>query len=350
MAFRALGSTYPNPPVGAIIVKNGIILSRGWTQRSGSFHAEVHAINQIRNKRILNGATLYSTLEPCYHKGKNPPCVDKIIKYKFSKVVISETDKNPKVNGKSIQKLRDSGVEVVKKKFSNKIKKLNYKFFNTILKKKPFITLKIASSADGRIATKDFKSKWITNYSSRIKGHQLRALNDCILVGRGTVQKDNPSLDCRIRGLEKLSPDIFILDSELNLTKNLNIFSKKDRQIYIFTSQIDQKKQIKAKNVNYIILDKKNGMLNMKSVTQKISELGYINILVEGGSELTTSLLKGNFIDKIYWFRSSKIMGNDGLDAIKDLGISKIKQMKRFKLIANHSYSNDHLSVYSRGQ
>ena len=349
MAYRALGSTYPNPPVGAIIIKNGIILSRGWTQRSGSFHAEMHAINQIRNKRILNGATLYSTLEPCYHKGKNPPCVDKIIKYKFSKVVISETDKNPKVNGKSIQKLRDSGIEVVKKKFSNKIKKLNHKFFNSILKKKPFITLKIASSADGRIATKDFKSKWITNYSSRLKGHQLRALNDCILVGRGTVQKDDPSLDCRIRGLEKLSPDIFILDSELNLTKNLNIFSRKDRQIYIFTSEIDQKKQIKAKNVNYIILDKKNGMLNMKSVTQKISELGYINILVEGGSELTTSLLKGNFIDKIYWFRSSKIMGNDGLDAIKDLGISKIKQMKRFKLIANHSYSNDHLSVYSRG-
>ena len=176
----------------------------------------------------------------------------------------------------------------------------------------------------------------------------MRALNDCILVGRGTVQKDNPSLDCRIRGLEKLSPDIFILDSEMNLPKNLNIFSRKNRQIYIFTSQIDQKKQIKAKNVKYIILDKKNGMLNMKSVTQKISELGYINILVEGGSKLTTSLLKGNFIDKIYWFRSSKIMGNDGLDAIKDLGISSIKQMKRFKLTANQAYSNDHLSVYSR--
>ena len=348
MAFRALGSTFPNPPVGAIIVKNGIILSRGWTQSSGSFHAEIHAINQIRNKRILNGATLYSTLEPCYHKGKNLPCVDKIIKYKFSKVVISEIDKNPKVKGKSIQKLKDSGIEVVKKKFSNEIKDLNYKFFNSILKKTPFITLKIASSADGRIATKDFKSKWITNYNSRVKGHQLRALNDCILVGRGTVQKDNPSLDCRIRGLEKLSPDIFILDSEMNLPKNLNIFSRKNRQIYIFTSQIDQKKQIKAKNVKYIILDKKNGMLNMKSVTQKISELGYINILVEGGSKLTTSLLKGNFIDKIYWFRSSKIMGNDGLDAIKDLGISSIKQMKRFKLTANQAYSNDHLSVYSR--
>ena len=172
MAFRAIGTTHPNPPVGAIIVKNGLILSRGWTHPKGVPHAEIHAINQIKNKRDIQGAHLYCTLEPCSHEGKTSPCVDKIIELKFSKVTISQIDKNPLVNNNSVMKLRTAGIQVVIKNFSDKVKELNNIFFNLLKNNKPFITLKIASTVDGKIATKLYKSKWITNSTSRMIGHK----------------------------------------------------------------------------------------------------------------------------------------------------------------------------------
>ena len=163
MAHRAIGSTYPNPPVGAIIVKDKTIIARGWTQKNGSPHAEVHAINQVRNKKQLEGASIYTTLEPCSHVGKNPPCVDKIIKYKFSKVFISEIDKNALVKGKSIKKLKKRKIKVIVKNFSKQTRYINKVFFNSLNNNQPHITLKIASTADGKIATKSKKRKWITN-------------------------------------------------------------------------------------------------------------------------------------------------------------------------------------------
>jgi diaminohydroxyphosphoribosylaminopyrimidine deaminase/5-amino-6-(5-phosphoribosylamino)uracil reductase len=198
MAYRAVGTTYPNPPVGAIIVKNGIILSRGWTQPKGVPHAEIHAINQIKNKKDIKGAHLYCTLEPCSHEGKTSPCVNKIIDLEFSKVIISQLDKNPLVNSNSIKKLKSAGIKVVIKNFSNQIKHLNNIFFKSLIKNRPFITLKIASTADGKIATKLYESKWITNPVSRMIGHKLRSLNECMIVGTGTITKDNPVLDCRL--------------------------------------------------------------------------------------------------------------------------------------------------------
>ena len=162
MALRAIGTTYPNPPVGAVIVNDGRILSRGWTQPNGVPHAEIHAINQIKNKKDIKGAHLYCTLEPCSHEGKTPPCVDKIIELKFAKVFISQVDKNPLVNNNSVKKLRSAGINVVVKNFGDKVKELNNIFFNSIKNGKPFITLKIASTADGKIATNLYESKWIT--------------------------------------------------------------------------------------------------------------------------------------------------------------------------------------------
>ena len=350
MASRAVGSTYPNPPVGAIIVKDKTIISRGWTQPYGSTHAEMHAIKQVRNKKLLKGATLYCTLEPCYHRGKNPPCVHAIIKYKFAKVVISEIDKNPKVNAKSINLLKKAGIKVSIKSFGKEISQLNRVFFNTLKKNEPFVTLKIASTADAKIATKSFQSKWITNESSRLKGHQLRFLNDCILVGSGTVKKDNPLLDCRVSGLNNFSPDIFILDTNLKLDKDLKIFSLKNRKIYVFYSKNKVCKPINKKNITYLPLKKKNGMLDIHQALKEISKLGYMKILVEGGAKLSSTLLKYNLINELHWFRASKILGGDGLAAISSLGISKVKNMRNFQLISYENYENDQLSVYRRNK
>ena len=348
MALRAVGTTYPNPPVGAIIVKNGYIISKGWTQPKGTPHAEIHAINQVKNKKDLKGAHLYCTLEPCSHKGKTLPCVNRIIELKFSKVIISQVDKNPLVNSNSVKKLRSAGIEVVVKNFSSQLKELNNIFFNSIKKNKLFITLKIASTVDGKIATNSYQSKWITNSTSRMIGHKLRSLNDCMIVTTGTIKKDNPVLDCRLDGLSNRSPDIFILDRKLELKRNLKIFKSKNRKIFVLHSGNIRKKINKFKNIKYIKTREKNEVLDIKDVIKKISLLGYMKILVEGGSKLSASLLNENLVDEIAWFKASKIMGNNGINAISNLNIDDIDHLKKFRLINSKIIDDDQLSVYRK--
>tara|TARA_Y100000816_G_scaffold288158_1_gene272213 strand:+ start:2213 stop:3298 length:1086 start_codon:yes stop_codon:yes gene_type:complete len=348
MAFRAVGSTYPNPPVGAIIVKNGSIISRGWTQPKGIPHAEIHAINQVKNKKDIQGAHLYCSLEPCSHEGKTSPCVNKIINLKFSKVVISQVDKNPLVNYNSVKKLRSAGIKVVIKNFSEQLKELNNVFFNSLIDNKPFITLKIASTADGKIATNLYESKWITNSNSRMIGHKLRSLNECMLVGTGTIRKDNPILDCRLDGLRDRSPAIFILDRKLDVKLNSKIFSNKNREVYIFYSDKLKKRILKFKKIKYIKIKEINNKLDIKSVIKKISNLGYTRILVEGGAKLSASLLKENLIDEIFWFRASNIMGNNGINAISNLNIDHIGRLKKFELINTKIIDDDQLSIYKK--
>ena len=349
MAQRAIGSTYPNPPVGAIIVKDKTIIARGWTQKNGSPHAEVHAINQVRNKKQLEGASIYTTLEPCSHIGKNPPCVDKIIKYKFSKVFISEIDKNALVKGKSIKKLRKRKIKVVVKNFGNQTKHINKVFFNSLNKNLPYLTLKIASTADGKIATKSKRSKWITNSVSRQHGHMLRAQNDCMLVGKGTVIEDNPSLDCRLSGLESLSPDLFVLDSGLNIPSNYKIYAKHSRNVFVFYADGKKPLNLNNKNIKHIKVSQKGSVLPLKDILYKITNLGYMRILVEGGSHLSGSLIKNNYVDEIQWFRASKIIGKGGVDAVSDMGISNLKSIKKYVLLESKNYGNDILTIYRKG-
>ncbi len=348
MALRAVGTTYPNPPVGAIIVKNNSIISRGWTQPGGVPHAEIHAINNIKNKKDLEGAHLYCTLEPCSHRGKTFPCVNKIIEFKFSKVTISQVDKNLLVNNNSVKKLRAAGISVVIKNFGKKTKELNNIFFNSIKNNKPYITLKIASTVDGKIATNSYESKWITNSNSRMIGHKLRSLNECMIVGTGTIISDDPLLNCRINGLRNRSPDIFILDRKLKLEKNLKIFRDKNRKVYVLHSDIKKKKIHKLKHINYIKIREVNNALDIKDIIKKISNLGYMRILVEGGANLSASLLNENLIDQIIWFRASKILGGNGIDAISNLNIEKIENLKKFKLTNTKIVNDDQLSVYKR--
>ena len=348
MAFRAVGTTYPNPPVGAIIVKDDTIISRGWTQPSGVPHAEIHAINQIKNKRDIQGAQLYCTLEPCSHKGKTGPCVNKIIELKFSKVIISQVDKNPLINSSSVKKLKLAGIKVVVKNFGDRVKELNNIFFNSIIYNKPRITLKIASTADGKIATSLYDSKWITNSTSRMVGHKLRSLNECMIVGTGTIIKDNPSLDCRLDGLNNNSPDLFILDRKLKLKKNLKIFSNKTRNTYVFYSDNTKKKVFDTKNIKYIKIKEVNSMLDIKAIIKNISKLGYTRILVEGGAKLAASLVNNDMIDEIAWFRASKIMGSNGINAISNLNIDRINHLKKFQIISTRTFDDDHLTHYRR--
>lgn len=348
MAFRAKGTTAPNPNVGAIIVKDGKIISRGWTGKNGRPHAEFNAIKRIKNKKKLNGATLYCTLEPCSHKGKTGPCADLILKHGFKNVFISSIDKNKVVDGKGIQKLKQNNVNV---KFlrNKKINLFNNIFFNSINKKKPFLTLKIASTIDSKIATSNFESKWITSKASRLIGHSLRFRNDCLLTTSQTVLKDNPLLDCRLDGLESYSPDIFILDRELKIDLTKKVFRKKNRKIFIlhniFSTKI-KSQRYKKKKIELISVSQNNGFLDIKEVLKKITDYGYQSILVEGGGKISASLLSNNLVDKIYWFKASKFIGQEGISAIEKLGIHNMKSIKKFNLSKVIKLEDDTLNIF----
>ena len=350
MAFRAKGTTAPNPNVGAVFVKNNEIISRGWTGKDGLPHAEFDAIQRIKNKKKFNGSTLYCTLEPCSHKGKTGPCTDLILKYGIKKVFISSLDKNKIINGKGIQKL---------KRFNVKVKILQHKkanldnniFFNTINNKRPFLTLKIASTLDSKIALSSFESKWITSKPSRLIGHKLRLRNDCLLTTSQTVIKDNPIFDCRLDGLAKYSPDIFILDRELKIDLSSKIFKNKFRKIYIFYSIKLTKKQLSKysqKNIKLIYVSQKNQLLNIEEIIYKIADNGYQSVLTEGGGKIATSLLSRNLIDKIYWFKASKFIGQEGISAIEKLGIKRMHSIKNFKLSKVMKLGDDTLNVFAK--
>ncbi len=348
MAFRAKGTTAPNPNVGAIIVKDGKIISRGWTGKNGRPHAEFNAIKRIKNKKKLNGAALYCTLEPCSHKGNTGPCADLILKHGLKNVFISSIDKNKVVDGKGIQKLKQNNVNV---KFirNKKINLINNIFFNSINKKKPFLTLKIASTIDSKIATSNFESKWITSKASRLIGHSLRFRNDCLLTTSQTVLKDNPLLDCRLEGLESYSPDILILDRELKVDLTNKIFKKKNRKIFILHNIIPTKiksLRYKKKKIELISVSQNNGSLDIKEVLKKITDYGYQSILVEGGGKISASLLSHNLVDKIYWFKASKFIGQEGISAIDKLGIHDMKSIKKFNLSKIIKLEDDTLNIF----
>lgn len=302
LAKKNLGITAPNPVVGCVIVKNNQIISSGITAKNGRPHAETIAIEKVLDKKNLQDAELYVTLEPCSHFGETPPCVDQIIKYGFKKVVIATSDIDERVNGNGIKKLREASIDVICGVLEKEAREINRGFFKAKKYGLPFVTLKLATSLDGKIATKNFDSKWITSERSRNFAHLLRAKNDAILVGANTVRQDNPSLDCRLLGLEDFSPKKIIISNTNNFSSDLKIFSN-------------------AKNLPLIF----GG--DPKNILHKICSSGINSVLIEGGQNIATQFLQSHLVDEIVWVRNKKIIGNDGIAAIGELGVFKISDV-----------------------
>lgn len=299
LSKRNIGITGPNPSVAAIITLNNKIISTGITGFGGSPHAEINAMNKISDKTILKDCNIYVTLEPCSHFGKNPPCVDEIIKHNFKRVIISISDPNPLVNSQAISKLKLANIETTVRILENKALEINKRFFKSITKNIPYITLKLATSLDGKIACFNGESKWITNSKSRKYAHYLRSQNDTILVGNETLRKDNPSLDCRVEGLEGYSPKVIILSNNY---------------------QVDHSYKIQ----DPIVLSTKDKTL--KENLQDLSKKGINSILVEGGSKTATAFLKEGLVDEIVIFRSNKIIGGDGISMLSELEIDDVSR------------------------
>ena len=313
LALKAKGRTSPNPLVGALIVKNGQVIGKGFHKQAGEPHAEVLALDEAG--RAAKGAILYVTLEPCTHFGRTPPCVDRIIKSGIKEVIVGMVDPNPLNNGKGINLLRQNKINVEVGFLEEHLREINAPFIKYIVKRMPFVTVKIAESLDGRIATRNGDSKWITSDRSRAFAHRFRSDFDAIMVGINTVLRDNPKLDA---WFSKRHPVKIIVDSQLSTPAQANIFSNKAKVIIVTLptkpGQETENRNELAKKATILEVKEKSGQINLKDMLKKLAQLKITNILVEGGGTLNGSLFDERLVDKAMFFISPKIIG--GKDAI----------------------------------
>ncbi len=339
LAERYKGYTHPNPAVGAVLVKDGRIIGEGAHKKAGDLHAERIAI--LNAKEDIEGSTLFVTLEPCCHYGKTPPCTEAIIDGRIKKVFVATLDPNPLVSGKGIEILKNQGIDVEVGLLEEKAKILNEDFFVFIQKKRPFIHLKFAQTLDGKIATYSGSSKWITGEDSRKYSHLLRKEAGAVMVGVGTALKDNPSLTVRHIEVEK-QPKRILVDKFLETPVEFNIFNGEAETILITSNKADKEKLKKLEekeNVKIFVLPLENDRFNIRDILNLLKEEGIIQILVEGGKGLITSFIREGIFDKLSVFIAPKIVGEDGISSIGNLGIEtinmaiqlKIKNVKQFE-------------------
>lgn len=332
LAKKGAGFTNPNPMVGAVIVKDGKIIGQGYHKKYGGPHAEVNAFADADERgENTKGATIYVTLEPCFHYGKTPPCVDLVLKKEVSRVVIGTLDPNPLVAGQSVTKMEKAGIAVVSGVLKEECLKLNEIFFQYVTTKKPFIFLKSALSLDGKIATVTGESQWISCEESRREVHELRGVYASIMVGIGTVLADNPSLTCRLEG--KKSPIRIIVDSSLQTPLDANVLKNQDiaKTIIATTSKSkadkEKKKQIEAMGVEVLVVDEKDGHVDLDKLQQAISERKIDSVLLEGGADLAFGAIKAGIVDKVRYYiapmmlggqQSKAALGGEGFEHLSD--------------------------------
>ncbi|EJP6471090.1 bifunctional diaminohydroxyphosphoribosylaminopyrimidine deaminase/5-amino-6-(5-phosphoribosylamino)uracil reductase RibD [Clostridium sporogenes] len=349
LAEKGIGKVNPNPKVGAIVVKDNKIIGKGYHKYFGGPHAEVYALKEAGEK--AKGATIYVTLEPCSHYGKTPPCAEAIVKAGISKAVISMKDPNPLVEGNGLDILKRNGIEVVTGIMEKESKELNEVFIKYITKKEPFVILKTASTLDGKIATKKGESKWITGEQSRYRVQEIRNDLSGIMVGIGTIIKDNPLLTTRIEGGR--SPKAIIVDSHLRIPLESKILKTIDeRTIYVFTTKkhnnISKKNMLEKLGVKVLeFQENEEGKVPLKEVIQYLGENGMDSILLEGGSTLNFSALKEGIIDKVMCFIAPKIMG--GKDSKNMIGGNGVENLKDIFMLKNLKFEQVEQDILIEG-
>ena len=328
--LRNVGFTSKNPCVGCVIVKNNELCGFGTTSPGGRPHAEENALKFAGEKS--KGAVLYVTLEPCAHYERFIPCMEKIVQASLKRVVIGCLDPDKRTNGKAVKYLLENNISVSVGCEEEKAMELIQGFTKRLNFKRPYIKSKIASSLDSKISLSNGKSKWITGKNTRKFIHLYRLRSDGILTGVNTVNQDNPTLNCRVKGLKKYSPHIFILDSKLNINIQSKILNRKN--ITIFTTIFLNKKKekiLKHKGINlFLVRHDKNNQVLLKDVIKKLYEQNINNLFIEAGSDINSSFLQENLVDEIILCRSGRVFGNDGRSIINNLNIKEIKDGKKF--------------------
>ena len=345
LAKKNIGNTGVNPSVACLIEKDNCVLTIGTTGNSGRPHAEYNAIKNT--KKNLKGSTAYVTLEPCSHEEETPSCARILAEAGVAKVVSPLADPNPIVNGKGFEMLKNYGVTVqIDDYYKREAYKIIEGFAKRITTGKPYVTLKLAMSLDGKIALSSGESKWISGVASRRHTHLLRYRSDAIMVGSNTVLQDNPSLNIREKFFFQKQPIRILLDSSSGLDAEGNIFQTMKTQKTIIFSQYERSAKLvswEKAGAKVIKVNKGANGLDINSILKKIGSLGISNLLVEGGSALSGSLIEGNFVDRIITFYCGKVFGHSGISAISKLDSNRtsINDFPNFFIEETTKYDND---------
>jgi diaminohydroxyphosphoribosylaminopyrimidine deaminase/5-amino-6-(5-phosphoribosylamino)uracil reductase len=346
---RGLGRTWPNPAVGAVVVKDGVILGRGWTQPGGRPHAETEALK--RAGKAAQGATLYVTLEPCSHQGKTPPCVDAIIRVGIARVVAAMEDPNPEVAGQGYARLRERGIVIDTGLGAEEAARTHAGHVRRMRESRPQVLLKLAVSADGKAGLPGRKPAAITGETARTRVHQMRAETDAILVGIGTVLSDDPHLTCRLPGMIERSPVRVVLDAKLRTPLATSIVgTARETPTWLFTTPAASAMAgdiLKAKGVEVFRVEGKNGRLELAAVLQTLGGRGITRLMVEGGPTVAAAFTAADLVDEAALFRSPNALG-DGIDALEGLSLDALTESPKLKWVASEEIGGDTLDLYER--
>jgi diaminohydroxyphosphoribosylaminopyrimidine deaminase/5-amino-6-(5-phosphoribosylamino)uracil reductase len=349
LAERGIGETWPNPSVGCVVVKDGRIVGRGWTGVGGRPHAEPQALAAAGE--AAQGSTVYVTLEPCAHFGQTPPCTEALIAAQVSRVVIGAADPDPRVNGQGVAQLRRAGIAVTEGVLQSEAEAVAAGFLNRLRTGRPLVTLKLASTLDGRIATGAGESRWITSEAARRAAHALRGRHDAILVGAGTVVADDPELTCRLPHVRQRPIVRVVADSHLRIPLTARILaSAAEIPTWLWVAEGADPLRLRAVaelGVKIIRLPLTSLGVDLKEGLRALGEEGITSVLVEGGAQIAAALLKQNLVDRLVWFHAPAVMGGDGWPAVQALGIDRLEQMPRFQRQSVQVFGPDVMSEFS---
>ncbi len=322
LARRGLGLTSPNPPVGCVIVKSGKVIGRGYHRAAGLPHAEVEALGSCRTDP--KGSDMYVTLEPCNHHGRTPPCTDAIIGAGIKRVFVGMKDPNPLVSGRGIKRLRASGIEVVTGMLEERCRALLEPYTTFVTRKRPFVTLKLATSLDGRIATPAGESKWITGEDSRRLVHRMRSQADCVMVGVGTVLEDDPELTVRM--VKGRTPVRAVVDSTLKIPLKARLFKEGPGPLIFTTrrSSLSKREKVREKGGEVLLVPSSKDGVDLERVMDELYRRGIVWVLMEGGGRLAASALRAGIVDRVFFFVSPILLGGDSRPSVGDLCVRRL--------------------------
>jgi diaminohydroxyphosphoribosylaminopyrimidine deaminase/5-amino-6-(5-phosphoribosylamino)uracil reductase len=350
LARRGLGSVWPNPAVGCVLVKDGAVVGRGWTQPGGRPHGETEALE--RAGAAARGATAYVSLEPCCHWGKTPPCTDALIAAGVARVVLPVEDPDPRVSGRGIARLKEAGIEVAAGALAEEAAALNEGFFRRIREGRPLVTLKLASTLDGRIATAQGESRWITGEAARARAHLLRARHDAVMVGSNTVIADDPELTCRLPGLVDRSPVRIVVDGRLRVPLTSRVVADATRiPTWFITLRGDAPERHEAFRdcgVELIEVEADGETVDLEEALQELGRRGLTRVLVEGGAALAAAMIRADLVDHVAWFRAPRLIGGDGIAAVTAFGVTELAATPRFQRLGVEPVGEDVLETFRR--
>ncbi|MEQ9609869.1 MAG: bifunctional diaminohydroxyphosphoribosylaminopyrimidine deaminase/5-amino-6-(5-phosphoribosylamino)uracil reductase RibD [Kiloniellaceae bacterium] len=350
LAARGLGRVAPNPTVGCIIVKDGRVVGRGWTQPGGRPHAETEALKQAG--KAAAGATVYVTLEPCAHHGRTPPCAEALAAAGVARVVAALEDPDTRVAGRGMEILRQAGIAAEIGLCRAQAERLKAGFLKRVIKGQPLVVLKLATSLDGKIATHSGHSQWITGPLARRRAHLLRSRADAILVGSGTAVFDNPRLDVRLPGLEDRSPLRVVVDGRLRLPLTHDLVARAGEvPTLLLTHDGNPRDRLRAyedAGVEVVQMETDaDGHVSLDATLSHLGGRGITRLLVEGGGHLAASLLRAGLVDRLAWFQAPVVIGGDGVAAVSGFGVDRLDQAPKFLQAAMTQLGRDRIDIFS---